>query len=148
MKKLIVLMLFLSGCGNIQVIDESHQQKFEYDYIVENKSKKDLFHAAEYYFAKAFVNANVTYRIKDIDRGFILGRGATPWTLLLNDCLAYFDFEFTSEDNKANLILSIERGIPVGSGCQWDLPTVDGYAEIKSDLESFAKGLEIKLKGN
>lgn len=141
----------LAACSSVTPMDESAPTTFTYDYKNLDASKSELFNRARNFLATNYGDTNEVLRVVDESEGIIIGRGSSPWTinkLAGNQCSTTHNVKFAAKENRARLQFELVSGAPAYSGCPgWDMPTIDGYKEIKTDFDNFSERLEQALKG-
>ena len=151
-KKLIFIsvgaVLFLSGCAGLEFADRNAQREFTFDYVIENKSKSELWRNARDYFAESYGDSRAVFRIMDEKDGTIIGRGTASWSLVGSRCCTDYHVRFAAKDNKARLQFEIIEGVPSYSSCKgWPWPSRSGYQQIVSSFYSTRDALRNALEG-
>jgi hypothetical protein len=144
----VIFLLSIIGCAGIQPIKDNVQKEFTYDYVVDGKTKSELWKNARNYFAAVYGDFTQVARVMDENEGTIIGKGLAPWYLLGNKCGHEYHIRFMAKDGKARLQLELIPGVPPLSDCTgYPLPSEDGYQEIIKQFKEISLELEKALKG-
>jgi len=152
MKKHLVLALagvvfVFWGCAGMGPASKNVQREFTYDYVINGKSKSELWKNARNYFAEAYGDSRAVFRIMDEQDGTIIGKGTVSWKLF-DSCYTDYHVRFAAKDNKARLQFELIEGVPPLSPCTgWAWPTQSGYDEIVAKFNATSKELENALMG-
>lgn len=143
----------LSACATppdlFPITDE--QRDFTYDFVVPEKSKKELFKSARNYFAISFGDSKHVSRVEDEEQGTIIGKALSDWKLYVGGgaltCYSRYNLVFLAKDGKARLQLSIIEGA-IDPCIYYELPFKRTYPQIVTQFNDTAKALERALNGN
>jgi Domain of unknown function (DUF4468) with TBP-like fold len=146
-KSVLVILVFLVGC--VGMASHNVQKEFTYDFLLPGKSKNVLWQNARDYFAGAYGDSRVVFRVADEKDGTLIGRGLAPWMLIANNCTVEYHIRFAAKDGKARLQYELIEGVLGQGPCPgWPWPSEEGYKEITQSFSETAKNLEHELKGD
>lgn len=156
MKKIFVFLalVLLSGCATTTIEKVSDQDIQPKEYIYENltMSKEQVFKKARDFFAEAFGDSNSVVRVSDLKEGKYIGKGIVSWTLSDGitsvQCASNYTLKFLARDNRAKLVLTLNKGVVSGRTCRWDKPTVSGYNDVLVQFNKISANLESYLRSN
>lgn len=143
-----LVLLTLSGCAGITMIDKHSQTKFNYDFALKGQNKNEIFKKARDYFATVYGDSRSVFRMVDESDGSMIGRGSAKWNIASMHCMTDYHIRFAAKDEKARLQLELIYGVPPFCDCVgWPFPPQNGYKEVVQTFESTAQGLEKWLQG-
>lgn len=153
-----ITALLMSGCVGSSFTAEpitTEKREFLYDYSVPGASKDLLYARASDYLALSYNDSKSVSRVEDKDRGTIIAKAVTPWTLSTGasllpfvQCYQNYDVVVIAKDGRARLQLTMVDGPRVSNGCGWTLPSKRDYPQVVGQFEKIAQGFGESLKGN
>ncbi len=149
----IVATIILSGCtpsmhsSHYEMISESTERVFTYDYAFPGKDKNSLWTKARDYFAETYGDSRAVFRVQDQDDGTLIGKGIHTWVYAQTiSCSSEYHVRFAAKNDKARLQFELIHGAPVLSKCSgYPLPTKLAYQDLTRVFELTSSGLEKAL---
>lgn len=154
---LLTCIFSLSACGTVptdQLPITSEKREFLFDYTVPGASKDELYIRANDYLAVSFNNSKVISRVDDKDRGAIIAKAVSNWSMTVDGlmitsipCYSNYDIYIIVKEGRARLQLVLVPGAPNPSRCGWVLPPKRDYPQIVRQFDAIGRELGTALSG-
>ncbi len=152
---IIATLITLTGCATgknysqHEMISESTERVFTYDYSIPKSDKNTLWKRARDYFAATYGDSRAVFRIQDESDGILIGKGIHTWIfadVLL--CSNEYHVRFAAKNEKARLQFELIQDVPALSKCLgYPLPSKVAYQDMVKIFSETSSNLEKALTG-